>query len=193
MGKITIDEVKLIRSLKKGSEEAFSIIFHRYFPILYQYSLQFLKSEAEAEDAVQEAFIRLWQHRERIESEHNVKALIFVITRNLLLTRLKQNIANPGFVDYLKYCNYIGREDHPMIEYAEFVEKVEHIIDELPTHQAKVVRMSKLKDMSNKEIAAELGITEQSVKNSLYLGLKFLRSRLMIPMIIFVTSMLIFS
>lgn len=190
---MNFEEQRLVRSLKKGSEEAFSIIFHRYFPMLYQYSLQFLKSEAEAEDAVQEAFIRLWQHREKIESEHTVKALLFVTTRNLLLTRFKQKITNPGFVDYLNYCNHLGREDHSPMEYSEFVEKVESIIAQLPAHQARVVRMSKIKEMSNKEIAEELGINEQSVKNSLSLGLRFIRSRLMIPVIILVTSMLIFS
>ncbi|MDE7437570.1 MAG: sigma-70 family RNA polymerase sigma factor [Muribaculaceae bacterium] len=193
MGKMNFEENRLIRSLKKGNEQAFSIIFHRYFPTLYQYSVQFLKSEAEAEDVVQESFIRLWQHREKIESEHTVKSLLFVITRNLLLTRFKQNISNPGFVDYLNYCNHLGREDHSPLEYTQFVEKVEDIIDQLPAHQARVVRMSKIKEMSNKEIAEELGINEQSVKNSLSLGLRYIRSRLMIPIIIFVSSMLIFS
>lgn len=75
----------------------------------------------------------------------------------------------------MDYCNSIGREDTSTIEYAEFASRVEHIIDRLPPAQARVVRMSKLENLSNKKIAIRLGINEQSVKNHLSKGLKYVR------------------
>lgn len=185
-----IDEAKLIRLLRKGSEEAFGKVFHMHFQMLYQYSLQFLKSRQDAEDVVQEAFIRLWMHRDRIISESSLKSFLFVTTRNLLITRFNRNLSSPTFEDYLEYCNVVGSEDVSRIEYEEFLENLNRCIDELPPHQSRVVRMSKIEQLSNREIAEILGINEQSVKNNLSLGLKYIRSKLILLIIAIV---LIFS
>ncbi len=184
------DEAALIRAIKRGSENAFTSIFNMYFDSLYQYSTQFLKSGDDAEDIVQEAFIRFWNHRQQITSEKSVKALLFTTTRNLLISRVRQKINSPTFEDYLEYCNALGSEDHSHLEFNEFVAKIEDCISSLPPHQQRVVRMSKFEHKTNKEIAAILDINEQSVKNNLSLGLKYIRSHLPLPSIII---MLIFS
>lgn len=186
-----ISEEKLVQSLKKGDEKAFNVIFHQWFPTLFQYSVQMLKSEIDAEDVVQEAFIRLWQHRDRITSETTVKSILFVITRNLLLTKLKRKLNTPVFEDYLLYLNKIGRYDNSMLEYKQFCEYLDSIVMELPPHQQRVVRMSKFQQMTNKEIASALEINEQSVKNNLSLGLKYIRNRLTVPLIIFMESLIL--
>lgn len=193
MGKITgnqSDEMQLIRGLKRGREYAFTSIFNLYFQTLYQYSVSFLKSEHDAEDVVQEVFIRLWLSRENITAENSLKSFLFTATRNLLITRFNQRLNAPAFEDYLDYCNSLGREDDSRLEYEEFMTRLDLCISELPPHQQKVVRMSKIEQLGNKEIADRLGINEQSVKNSLSLGLKHVRSRMAIPMALL---MLIFS
>lgn len=193
MGKITgnqQDEMQLIRDLKRGREYAFTSIFNLYFQTLYQYSVSFLKSEHDAEDVVQEVFIRLWLNRENITAENSLKSFLFTATRNLLITRFNQRLNAPAFEDYLGYCNSLGREDDSRLEYEEFMTRLDRCISELPPHQQKVVRMSKIEQLGNKEIADCLGINEQSVKNSLSLGLKHIRSRMAIPMGVL---MLIFS
>lgn len=193
MGKITgnqQDEMHLIRDLKRGREYAFTSIFNLYFQTLYQYSVSFLKSEHDAEDVVQEVFIRLWLNRENITAENSLKSFLLTATRNLLITRFNQRLNAPAFEDYLGYCNSLGREDDSRLEYEEFMTRLDRCISELPPHQQKVVRMSKIEQLDNKEIADRLGINEQSVKNSLSLGLKHVRSRMAIPMALL---MLIFS
>ncbi len=193
MGKITgnqQDEMQLIRGLKRGHEYAFTCIFNLYFQTLYQYSVAFLKSEHDAEDVVQEVFIRLWLNRENITAENSLKSFLFTATRNLLITRFNQRLNAPAFEDYLDYCNSLGREDNSRLEYEEFMTRLDRCISELPHHQQNVVRMSKIEQLGNKEIADRLGINEQSVKNSLSLGLRHVRSRMAIPMALL---MLIFS
>lgn len=172
------DEAKLIRDLKQGSVSAFTVIYHRYFQRIYVYCLQFTKSQQEAEDIVQEVFVQLWCNRSKITTEHSLKSLIYVIARNFLVKVYRQNINAPIFEDYIAYCNTFGECDRLAIEYNEFLSAVERFVSELPTAQQQVVRLSKFDQFSNKEIAQRLGINEQSVKNYLSKGLKYLRQKM---------------
>ena len=171
-------EESLIRRLRQGDVEAFDAVYRLYFQRLYVYSLQFTKSARDAEDIVQEVFAKLWSCRGFIAAESSLRGLLFTIARNFLISAYRRNINAPVYEDYLDYCNSIGREDVSAMEYAEFASKVEKLIDELPPAQSRVVRMSKLEQLSNKEIASRLGIQEQSVKNHLSQGLGYIRSRL---------------
>lgn len=168
-------EALLIRRLKNGDVDAFASIYKLYFQRLYVYCRQFTKSAYDAEDIVQEVFAKLWGNRDSIIADSTLRGLLFTIARNNLISAYRRNINSPVYEDYLDYCNSIGREDTSAIEYTEFASRVEHIIDRLPPAQARVVRMSKLEHMSNKEIAIRLGINEQSVKNHLSKGLKYVR------------------
>lgn len=173
-----IDEAKLIHDLKKGDVSAFTSIYHLYFQRIYAYCFQFCKSKHEAEDIVQEAFEQLWCNRGKITSEQSLNSLLYVMTRNFLVKAYRRNINSPIFEDYINYRNAIGQEDASKMEYFEFVETVKKCILNLPKSQQEVVRLSKLESLSNKEIASQLGITEQSVKNYLSQGLKLLRAKL---------------
>jgi RNA polymerase sigma factor (sigma-70 family) len=64
------------------------------------------------------------------------------------------------------------------LEYEDFLKQLKHAIDDLPKTQGKVVRLSLFDHLPNKEIATKLSLSEQTVKNSISLGLKALRSRL---------------
>ncbi len=171
-------EARLIRRLKSGDVEAFASVYKLYFQRLYVYCRQFTKSAYDAEDIVQEVFTKIWSNRDSIIAESTLRGLLFTIARNYLISAYRRNINAPVYEDYLDYCNSIGREDTSAIEYAEFASRVEYIIDSLPPAQARVVRMSKLEHLSNKEISISLGINEQSVKNHLSKGMKYVRSHL---------------
>ncbi len=71
-----------------------------------------------------------------------------------------------------------GEEAGVRLSYQEFVHQLETVLSELPPRQSRVIRLSRLEDKSNKEIAQILSLSEQSVKNQLSLGLKSLRNKL---------------
>ena len=64
------------------------------------------------------------------------------------------------------------------LEYEEFVEQLKGALKKLPQSQRRVIKMSKLEQLGNKEIAARLGLSEQTVKHQLSLGLKALHKEL---------------
>lgn len=71
-------EPELIRELKKGSMRAFDAIYSMYFKRLYAYCFQFTKSGEDAEEIVQDVFLRLWNVRESIRQEETLRSLLFL-------------------------------------------------------------------------------------------------------------------
>lgn len=172
-------EIKLISELKKGSLKAFDAIYDMYVKRLYVYCLQYTKSEEDAEEIVQDVFVRLWTNRENIRQEETLRSLLFIMSKHHLINAYRTRINSPVYEDYVKYQDNISAEvqGHPL-EYEEFVKQLKTALYKLPVTQRQVIEMSKLKQLTNKEIALELELSEQTVKNQLSLGLKKLREEL---------------
>lgn len=184
-------ETELIRRLKKGDVDAFTQIYNLYFKRLYHYSLEFTKSVHQAEDIVQDVFAKLWTNRSSLSADKQLQSLLFVMTKNHLISAYRKNINSPIYEDYIDYCNIVYHYDHSRIEYEEFIGHVRKVISELPKSQQNVVIMSKIQQMSNREIAEALGINEQSVKNYLTQALRLVRDKL--RHLLLILALLIFS
>lgn len=79
----------------------------------------------------------------------------------------------------MDYLDVLDTEDASRdLSFSEFLELLDRLMGELPATQARVIKLSKLEDRSNKEISQILSLSEQTVKNQLSLGLKTLRARL---------------
>lgn len=179
------DEAALIRGLKNDSVQAFDAIYDMYFRRVYAYCYQFSKSRDDAADMVQEIFIKLWCCRHDITVSDSLHPLIYRIARNGLISRYRLNLNSPRYEEYLNYRDKLGADDYCMMEYEEFVAKIESCIEALPPAQNRILRMSKFQSMTIGEIAQSLGIGEQTVRNQLSAALKTLRSKLGILTMLF--------
>jgi RNA polymerase sigma-70 factor (ECF subfamily) len=172
-------ETYLIKALKQGSVEAFENIYNMYAARLYAFCYSYTKSRETSEDIVQDVFMKLWNKREEIRQEESLKALLFVMVKNGALNAMTAVVNSSKFEDYVRYCDTIPNgPQHDSLEYSEFLHEVKSAISTLPTTQRKVVELSKLSLFSNREIAEKLGLSEQTVKNSLSLGLKTVRKKI---------------
>ena len=79
-----MEERQIIKSLKEGDREAFSMLYKQYWEKVYHFCGLYLNNRDVAEDVVQEVFIKVWESREFIREDDNFKGLLFVITRNLI-------------------------------------------------------------------------------------------------------------
>jgi RNA polymerase sigma-70 factor (ECF subfamily) len=169
-------EIRLIQALKAGSHKAFDGIYEMYAKRLYAYSLQFTKSSEDAEEIVQDVFVKLWTNREKIKQEDTLRSLLFIMTKRHLINAFHSKINEPVYEDFVDYKNELSVSDTGQhLEYEEFVQKLEKAIKQLPSTQQKVVNLSKIDQLSNKEIAEKLSLSEQTVKNQLSIALKELR------------------
>lgn len=173
-----IADIELLHRLRKGDAMAFTIIYNKHFNMVFSYCYQFTKNQHETEDIVQEVFVRLWKNRGQLKKHNNINNLIFFIAKNLLIDAYRKNINSPIYENYVEYYNSIKSDESDILEYNEFHNRVLRIIDSLPPAQSLILKMSRFDNKSNREIANELGIQEQVVKNQLSRAMKILREKL---------------
>ena len=169
----------LIHALKNGSHKAFDSIYQMYAKRLYYYSLQFTKSREDSEEIVQDVFVKLWTNREKIRQKDTLSSLLFIMAKHHVINAFRAKINHPVYEEYVKYNDEIAVNDtHQQLEYQEFVVRFKKTIETLPATQRKVITLSKIQQLSNREIAEKLSLSEQTVKNQLSIGLKTLKQAL---------------
>ena len=118
----------------------------------------------------------LWNRRDTIRQEQTLRALLFIMAKHLLINAYRAQVNQPVYEDYLNYQDWLSVEDtRYRMEYSDFLKKFDSALATLVPTQQKVVRLSRLQQWSNKEIAQHLQLSEQTVKNQLSLGMKKLR------------------
>lgn len=174
--KITDSESLLIKELKNDSSRALEGIYNLYADRLYAFCLRYSKSREDSEELVEDVFVWLWNHRHQIRQEDTLKSILFIRMRHFLINAYRARVNAPVYEDYLNYQNQLTEGDVKMqVEYDEFVERLEAQLKKLPLNQQRVIRLAKFEGLKNHETAERLGLSEQTVKNLLSLGLKAMR------------------
>lgn len=174
--------VDIIIGLKSGSFEAFEKVYKLYSGKLYNFVMKISRGDSYwAEEVVQRTFVRLWEIHDQIDPDKSLISYLCTIAKNLLL-----NIYQRQTVEYI-YAEYVLESAQ---EYSDnniddvldgkLLEKyIDRLAEELPPSRKKIFIMSKRKNLSNKEIALELNISESTVATQLSLALKFMKDKLM--------------
>ena len=170
---------QLIIKLSKGNKAAFEELFNYYYPRLYNFSIKFLKLEEGIDDILQEVFIRIWENRKNIYSSNTFNSYIFTITKNLLLNELRSRLNNNKIKDKI-YKLSVSKEYTIIqdIEYNDLTDKVDQIIETMPSKTKTVYELSRKKGLSNKEIAKKLEISPKTVEYHISQSIRFLKDKL---------------
>ncbi len=162
--------------LKLGDEDAFDYLFNFYYPGLVVYADKILSDNHLAQEIVQGVFIKLWKDRRYIEINTSVKSYIFKSVRNKCLDILKhRKIKND-------YARRVMSEQEPSDEvtWDTYVESELYLIlireiEKLPPECQKIFRYSRIRNLTNREIAEKLDISVKTVENQISKALKILR------------------
>lgn len=186
------NEHLLIADLKKGSKEAFDEIYRLYAGRLLAYCTQYTKCREDAEEIVQDVFVALWNSRQTIRQEETLRSLLFTISKHRVINAYRSTLNSPVYEDYVDYQNELpAGEDYRRLEYEQYVRIVKDAIRRLPSTQQRVITLSRFSQLSNKEIAEHLSLSEQTVKNQLSIGLKTLRELLAKVLVLFVAGLIL--
>ncbi len=166
-----------VRRLRDGDVQAFRKFYHRYNKRLYSFAFQYLKSRELAEDAVQDTFIKLWEHRRQIHS--NVKGFLFTSIRNHTLNMIRNNKKR-----ILKKIRLEQQKKQPVnsteevILNSEYQKILKRAVDELPPGKREIFELKTVQGLSNEEISFELHVTIHTVKSQYYQASKFIKKYL---------------
>ena len=160
----------------RHTEIWFQEVFNRYFGQLRNY-LYYLSGDVSwTEDAVQEVFLILWERRNFIEDE-TIGSYLYKVSRNLFLKRKRREEVEFRFrkeAPEPETDNSVTYE----LEMNEFDMRLQSALSELPSGCRTVFLMSRMEEMSNRQIADSLGISLKAVEKQITKALKILRSRL---------------
>lgn len=148
-------------------------------PALLRMAVRYLQDPDEAEDVVQDALLKLWFLRERLEQYHSVDALAIVITKHLCINRLRDNRIEK--VD-LEQGISIRSDENPEMKLVkeESMTEILEIISTLPNLQQAILRMKHIEGFEVEEIANLTGSTPVAIRTNLSRARKKVREQFMI-------------
>jgi RNA polymerase sigma-70 factor, ECF subfamily len=170
------DEKALIIELKQNNVQAFSEIFSYYHRRIYNFCLRLLPSTEDAEDAVQKVFIALWEQRNQIDENQSLTSYIYAIARYTAYHDFKRRTYHQAVFEQLENSTSgIQNSDKDEILYNELTNILNSIIDSLPLKRRMIFRLSRFYNLTYREIAHKLNISENTVDTQIRRALDYLR------------------
>ena len=173
----------LILALQKGEKSAFEEIYSDFFGVIYHLSLQYLKNEHISEEIVQDSFMKLWEIRETLNEQFNIRNFLYTITKNNCLNYLRNQKIILRHQENLKYLemqfNFEALDKlGSYIEFEELRSKMDQAIAALPDDLRETFLLSRFDELSYKEIAQKQSISVKTVEARMTKSLKILRHEL---------------
>ena len=95
------DDRELITRLQAGDMIAFDTIYKKFNQKLFRFAYYILKSREDAENIVQEVFVKIWENRDKIRLHNSFDSYIFTITHHTTIDLLREKLKDNKFKDYL--------------------------------------------------------------------------------------------
>lgn len=178
--KASKSNTELVRLLRKGDMAAFDTIYNKYCHKLHEFVFMYLKQKEDAEEIVQEVFIKIWQSRSKIDIYASFESFLFTIAYNATMSLLRKRMSETKSREYLKSLQQISSAEQVIdeLQFKELNQKVQTLLNQLTPRQKEIYLLSREKGLTHDEIAQKLNISESTVNNHLVATLKFLKSHI---------------
>lgn len=182
----TYTDQELTALLKQGDPQAFTAVFNRYHSPLYAQAFNKLRDEDDAQDVVQDLFTKLWQKRAELNAEYNLAGYLFKSLRHAIFDLIKHKKIVSAYEDSFEAFISSGtiESDH-LIREKQFAELIEREIAALPPRMREVFELRRKENLSNREIALQMNITESTVADQMKKALRVLKMRIGLALILF--------
>jgi RNA polymerase sigma-70 factor (ECF subfamily) len=176
MGYIPYTDKELAHLLTKNDEKAFRELYIRYRDKLWHFSYAFLKSEDDASDIVQEIFMRIWELRSFIDPERSLSSFIYTMARNRILNFFRDMDVEIQVKQSLSKKSPIETETaESSLIFSEYQQILADAIEQLPPKRKRIFNMSRVDQLSHKEIAVQLNISVNTVQEHISESLHFIK------------------
>ncbi len=164
-----LDTSDLLFKISNDDREAFEQIYRNYVGKLMNYIKPFVKnSQEEAEEILQELFLKVWVHRKKVSKANNLQAYLIRMAKNELINRHAREVRYHALIDLENQTMDDRDTSLEKLVYKEYLHCAEKAIEDLSPQRKLIFKMRTQNDMSISEIASELNITSTAVKKQLY-------------------------
>lgn len=183
-------DTELMALLQDNDERAFQEIYQRFFPVLYMHALKRIADAELVKDLLQDIFTSIWKNRKTLHIEQSVSAYIYAAVRFKVINIYQQQQHLTKYLDSLE--DFMNREEPVQADFLvrqkDLSSLIEQEVAQLPPGMRRIFMMSRFEQLSHKEIASSLELSEQTVKTQVKKALRILRKRL--PLFSFLFLML---
>lgn len=171
----TYNERELLLSLARGNDNAFADVFHHYRHRIYAIAFRLLGSASQAEDTVQDVFLKMWLKRQELHEISHFKAYLFTVTRNHIFTALKLLAREQLMESELSAAVVTDAKDAAIIhkEYEQILQKA---IAQLSPQQELIYKLSREEGLKRNEIADRLQLSPETIKVHLANAMRSIRA-----------------
>jgi RNA polymerase sigma-70 factor, ECF subfamily len=187
-----MDDLEIIKRIKKGDKESFREIINKYKKVVYNHSRSFLHDAQEAEDAAQEIFINIYNNIKNFRGDSKLSTWIYRITVNTCKNRLKQMKRLKSQISEEAYENEDGELEQRIVNIKDKEEKepdnlfaseslrsaILKRVDELTEEQKNVIMLRDVDGLSYEEVGRVMKLSVSAVKSKLFRARENLREKL---------------
>jgi RNA polymerase sigma-70 factor (ECF subfamily) len=176
-----LSDFEVVNRVLSGDTALFALLIRRYDQRVYRFARAIVRNEADAEEIVQETYLRAFQHLRQFEGRARFSTWLLRIALNQALARIRQNarFADLDGFDQLR-ADQTGSSDTPeqIVARSEIQEVVKQAIDRLPPTLRTVLMLRAIEGMNSAEAAELLEISEDNLNVRLHRAKTALRNEL---------------
>ncbi|WP_394750171.1 RNA polymerase sigma-70 factor [Spongiimicrobium salis] len=182
MNSLKIDNAIFIELLHKGDDKAFEALYELYYNRLLHVAKGYVSNLEEAEEIVQDTFLKVWKKRKKIDA--NINGYLYTTVRNSCLDFLRKNKSRVRLYDSFDqkedWINYVSLKDDvaSLLIEKELEAQIKIAIDLLPEKCRNVFIKSRVEGLKQRDISEELNISINTVENHISKALKHMRLHL---------------
>lgn len=171
-------DAELIFALKEGDLKAFNQVFDRYAKRLYRFAMGYLKSAENAEEIVQEVFLKIWNNREELVAHKSFDSYLFTIAKNGILNTIRKSKSEQAYLSYAKLNPGKNVLLDQELDFKELEKAYHKAIAQLSPRRKEIFLLSREQSLSNAEIAKKMNISVKTVENQMTSALAEIRENL---------------
>lgn len=178
-------ELLRFNNFKKGDEVAFKYFFHKFYNNIVGFCVQFIHNENDAKEIAQEAFLNLWNTKEKINSINGVSSFLYTFSKSKCLNILRHKKVKERYIN-----NTLNKKENNLhievlqslqfdtLTFTELEKLIANSIDDLPEKTKEIFKRKRFQNKKNKEIAKEMDISIKTVELHFSKAIKVLKTKL---------------
>ena len=170
---------ELLALLEQGSEAAFAEVYERFRPQVRRFAMRVAKSNEAADEIVQNVLLKLWNQRDRVSAIKNIHGWLNRVTTNEALDFLKKVAREKALAGqvwmHMQSEPAYAENDYVLKDYLKLIADVVQL---LPAQQQKIYRLSREQYLTYEQIAEELDISPNTVRNHMAAALDNIRKHM---------------
>ena len=183
---------ELLQLMIDDDQEAFSMLYQRYWEELFTTAAKALRGKEEAGDVVQDVYLSLWKRRRELDIQGSVPAYLHTCIRYKCIHYIEKNITRRDYVLQLSSPSLMttSANAETNLQLKEMHTVIRKVVDQMPPKMQEAYKLSRREHLTHREIAGQMDISVETVKKHIQHALQILK-RALLPHT-FLSAILIF-